>query len=378
MARILFQIGDFAVWNHYIASQVASVSIDNPVSWRIASTVLSGVSGQYIAGSYERPLMSPQSYKTSGSFMTEKGMTKDQKVAKLMSLGGRPGIPIIAFEYDDCEHDGITCGCNPSLNWVIATGTITNVGRKINILEHEEPHTGDFTEMDMDITLQSPWRRLTPWVWEFRKDRVNNPFITTNATEVGNNTFPHPAKMASLQQQGFFYKWADDLIRYSPDYWAVKYSAGISGGFGQNYLTTPYNNDLIIPFETWNGNPTATYAITNLQSSGTVKICVTYQNGLFFGQTAVQESSLDLAVASAALSALGYGLLLPNDVIIAGRVSPFPSFVIRDTQVIPNFIPKWAFSGIYPGELFPTANRLEFINDGANARYAYLVDYGAY
>jgi len=378
MARILFQIGDFPVFNHYLATAVAGVTVDEPVTWRIASTVLTDVSGQYVSGAFERPLMAVKNYRTTGSFQTEKGMTKDQKVAKLMSLGGRPGIPIIAFEYDDCGHDGLTCGCNPSLNWVVALGTITNVARKTDVVLQDQLHAGEFTMMDVDISMQTPWRRLSPWVWEFRNVPINNPFSQNNSSGLSGNTFVHPKKVASLAQQGFFYKWADDLIKYSPDYWAIKYSEGIDGGFGINYSTVPYQNDLIAPEETWNASPSVMYAITNLQTSGTVRIRTTYQTGLFFGEYASQDSDLDLALVNTALLSLGYGVLRSDDIIITGRVAPFPSFVIRDTQIIPDFVPKWNYEGTYPGEIYALANRIEFYNSGANARYAYLVEYGAY
>lgn len=372
MALIIYQIGDYPIFNHMVGVGENPVGFEDSLQWRIESDNLSNVSGQYMAGRYSSPLLAPRKIKLVGGFENDENGTSDQKLNRLAGFGGRVNVPVIAFEYHEPTDDVSV----PSINWLLTHMTIEGVDRATNYITREAVQLSA-RQITVAAQQQTAWRRLSPWFWEYRQSApVNNPFDRANQQEGLDNRFYHPSKLASLSKRGFFRFWGDDLVRYAPSFWAKKYSDGITGGLGADFDYLPLRVQLFPPFQDWNAQPLSLYAFTSLLGQGELTITVDRMADVFTPET--YSSSLDLAEVDSQLNSLGYSGLLEEDVLIAGRCSPFPSFILRDGEVLSGFIPRWEYRGTIPGELSAGPNQITFTCEGVAAQAAYLIDFGVY
>jgi len=381
MSLAIFQIGDLPLFFNLKQINDDEVELKADRSWRNAKVEFTGVPGSHVFNDPLRPLPEQQEIQLSGGFVCESSSAR-QNLSRLMSMGGIANTPIIGFHYEECDHenDSICCSdCNNTLDWIVTYGIITKISQTGNPYSSKRPWTNMVIPVEISMILNPKWRALNAWEWEYRRSGiVLNPIDPNLSRDSLTNQFVLPLKFNDLTKQGSFFKWGLSLSKYDPNFWADKYKGLRFGGYGINFSNIseyPFLSDPSL----WSAPPNSVYAFTEFSNvTGSIGIEITRNSGYFAGTGVIETSTLDLATLNTDLLAIGQGGLNGTDIIITGYASPFPGFIVRDDEIIPNIRPRWSYLGNYPGETGRGYNNVNFTSDNVSCKVAFLHDFGLY
>ncbi|APU89033.1 hypothetical protein Rctr85_002 [Virus Rctr85] len=375
MPIILYQIGDVPIFHTLVGADGKAVSIDLGRSWRFPTSELHGVGGSVSYLPLTRSLPETPTFKVSGTLHAVPPYSITRSVNALKSLGGRRNIPLIGFSLENPMLDEGDCISN--LLWLYADTTIVDVDDKSEYNSLSNVWSFDQHPINLTIKAGLRWRVLSPWFWEYRDplEYIINPLDPANAQTGIDNYFHHPESFDDLLSCAYFYRWQSDLSTYSTLFWGRKYSDGLLGGSGSDFVDFGDYSFYSDP-QLWSADPTSVYAFTGLSPSGSISITVQRSTGLFSNQGVEEVSTLDLAELDTDLAAAGYSELRLTDIVYTGALAPFPGFVMRDGQRITSFKPKWSYPGSYPGETGRGYNTFTVSSEDTTGQVAFLHDYG--
>lgn len=372
---MIYQIGDAPLFFTLRSKAGDSVSIRNSREWKAPFVEFTGAPGNTFVGDAHQVLPESQKLDISGEFICDDGVSAEKMLRHLNSFGGVPQIPIIAFRYQECDHvDNLSCcqKCNSTLDWIVNYGIITKIEQDSNYNNTDELYASMFAPVSITMTLGTKWKHLNAYEWEYRSDRVLNPFVGLEAP----NKYFIPITLNGLQHNNYFFRWNTVLSKYSPTFWGIKYGDEF-GGLGSDFSDV-LSTDVFSDPQIWSAPPTSAYAFTNINNvNSELAILVQRNIGLFDSNPRIETSTLDLDQLNTDMISAGYGGLYQSDVIFTGAVQPFPGFITRNGSRI-NVRPRWTYSGIHPGETGIGFNKVSFSCLGNSVKVAYVHDYGMY
>lgn len=379
MTTILYQIGDLPVYDIFSGVDGKGVQLDLGRDWENPTASFTNIGGtlSFLPATRSIPKQPQLSIKTS--LLQAGSITPQKALEHLKSLGGRRDVPIIAFRYE--SYDDNCCDCTYPVEWIVTSGVILNVKEGAEYKAAKAPFSFEVADVDLKIEIGLVWRTLSPAEWEYRSwaSAFIDPYSDMNTQQTFGSVFTHPRSLDTdnangVKENGYFYRWQTPRSRLSPVFWAEKYVGSTVGGYGSNW-TVPGSLEINANPARYSGPTDSTYAFKNLTKTGTVRIVVTRDTGLFNGQTVDEVSSLNLVQLDADLYATGFSGLLTDDIVYTGSVDPFPAFIVRNGTTLP-VLPKWSYPGTAVGELGRGYIRLRVEVIGGYCLVAQLHDFG--
>lgn len=369
----LYQIGDLPVYDNLRGGDRRGLSLELTSDWRNPTQEFAGVSGQHSFAPTTRGILDKNEFRVRANVYPSPYLDSDEVQTMLASMGGRRNTPVIAFRYVEDYTKGAQY-----IDWLVSYGIVTSVPRKSEYFSPDSMLSVVTHEIEVKMELGTRWRRLSPWLWEYRNwvNRVIDPNSPLLIADAPTNKFVHPERFRHIKPNHYFFLYESSLTDFAPEFWGVKYEEEPNdGGYGSDWTTLGDFEFFSDPLR-WSAPPSSIYAFTDLATSGTLSISVQRSTGFFAGQAVEEVSELDLAVVDADLAAAGYTGLFADDIIITGLTAPQPGFVYRDGAKIEAARPKWSYPGIYPGECGRGYNVVTIQADGLNPRVAFLHEFG--
>lgn len=373
---ILYQIGNVPIF-HATSGVEDAIELEASREWRIPTSEFSGVGGSHLYLAKGDRLTETPEISFSGELFANSQTSLQKMMGSLMALGGKPYIPILAFEYEDQDiASSSCCNCSTPITWYVTYGTIESIDRSGSYGEADSQWVFWKQPVEISMKLDIYWQKLSSWWWEYR------PFSSIPANNAGtqigpyspDTLFNHPSKLSHIKDFYVFYKWYTALSSYNPYFWGKKYGEAGIGGIGADFSTRYYYEVFSDP-AIWSGDPISIYAFTGCSSSGTISIDVTSTSDPFVDGNIFVSAELDLAQLNTDMASLGYYGLYESDIIITGSVNPLPSFIIRDDEILANVRPRWSYDGEYPGKTRVGYNLVSFSGVGAYFKVAFLHDF---
>lgn len=369
-----YQIGGIPLARYLGGSEdPAQFSLD--LGWEAPVVSFAQTGGSLYQGPINRAIAKPTEAKIQGVVQARSGALAQELLSGLQSLGGRLYTPLIVFRYEDPQDEQHPM----NVDWLIADALILSKSYPYSYAGEDQGNAGHLRlRLDISLNLMSPFRRLSPWFWEYRsyENRAQNPYEADGAYSPSIR-FIHPKSFREVRDQHYFLRWQDSSTLLSPDYWDWAFSEGIYGGdaagFSETY-TVFYHSDP----QRWASPPQVVYAFTNLLPYGSLSIEVQRSVGSFYGDDYTETSVLNLEQLDTDLSAKGFGGLFSSDIVYVGNVFPFPSYVVRDEVTLEGVIPDWDYEGLFPGELQTGPARIHFVPYLSSMQVAYYFAYGAF
>ncbi len=372
---IIYQIGDVPLFHSLRAEVGDTVNVKNGRSWRVPTVEFLGSSGDTFVGDPYRPTVDAGNLNISGEFICTDGDDAKQILKQVQSLGGMVQVPVIGFNYQECDHvDSPNCcaACNPTLDWIVTYGIITKMSYDSKYFSSKDPFEFMLSPVTIDMTIGTKWKSLNKFEWEYRIDRNLSPYSPVTSTP--SNYIPF--SLDGIVPKYYFYRWNTALSKYDPTFWGYKH-ADLVGGVGSNFVDLGAY-DIFSPPQTWSAPPNSVYAFTGFTNlTSTLTMSVARNMSLFDLNERVETSSLSLTQLNTDMIAAGYGGLYASDYVITGFATPFPGFVVRDNVQL-KVRPRWTYPGLYPGETGIGFNRINVECVGNPLKMAYLHEFGTY
>lgn len=336
-----YQIGDTPLFRYLVGSDdPIQFSLDQ--NWDVPALSFAQSGGVLYQGPINRSLMQPTKGKIEGIVQVRSSAMAQELTTALQSLGGRIYVPFIVFRYEDSLHNDQP----PNIDWLIADAVIEShstpypyAGSDLSNAGHVRLH------LSISVTLMTPLRRLSPWFWEYRPyiNRAQNPYFSDGAASPSTR-FSHPKYFSEILDEHYFLRWLSQDTLLEPEFWELAYTEGILGGDGSEFKEL-YSVFYYSSPQRWTSQPMVVYAFTDLLPYGNLKITVQRSHGNFYGDDYEEESLLDLVLLDEHLNAKGYGGLYNSDIVYAGNIYPFPSYVYRNGAILEGLSPEWEYSG---------------------------------
>ena len=374
MATILYQIGDLPVYDVFAGVLGKGVQLDLGRDWENPSAAFTNIGGtlSFLPATRSIPKQPSMSIKTP--LLQAGALTPQEAIEHLKSLGGRRDVTVIAFRYQD--YDSTCCDCTYPLEWIVTTATILSVKEEYEFKADKAPYVFSVSNIDIKLEIALNWRILSSTEWEYRDyyTRFVDPYSDLNTQQGFGSVLSIPQHFDKLKVNSFFFKWQTANSRLSPTFWAEKYTGNSRGGYGSDYAP-PGITEFFIDPQKYSGSPSSFYAFTNLTTSGEITISINRDTGVFFGQTVLEVSRLDLAQLNTDLLNSGYSGLLIGDIVYTGNVDPFPAFIVRGSEVL-DALPKWSYPGTQVGELGRGYARITIESKNAYCLVAQIHEFG--
>lgn len=369
----LYQVGDVPLF-HYLVGSEDPIQFSLDQGWDIPEIRFSQSGGTLYQGPANRGLAQAVTVKVEGIVQARSSALAQELVTALQVLGGRISIPIIAFRYEEPFGANVVS----ELDWLSADAVLSSKSQVMPYSGFDLGNAGYVRlRLDIEMTLMTPLRRLYPWFWEYRQyqQRQQNPYVADGASS-GSLAFTHPRLFSEIQPEYYFVRWLDRDTLSDPVFWEVAFGQ-VLGGQGMEFeevYEVFYHSDPL----RWSSPPQVVYAFKNLLPYGTLTIQVQRSVGNFHGDDYQEESSIDLAQLDTDLAAQGYGGLFNSDILYVGDIYPFPSYILRNGDILASLTPQWDYDGLFPGELQTGPARIRFIPSLSSMLVAYNFAYGVF
>lgn len=367
-----YQIGNIPLFRYLVGTDdPVQFSLDQ--KWDVPAIRFSDSGGSLYTGPSNRSLMQAVTAKIEGTVQAKSYALAQELLTALQSLSGRLAVPLIGFRYEQSFLPSVAS----QMDWLVADAVISSKSQAMPYSGEDQANAGYIRlRLNLEVTLMTPLRRMYPWFWEYRsfQDRVQNPYVADGASS-GSLLFTHPRLFSDIRDEYYFVRWLDKDTLSDPDFWELASNDGAGQGmeFSEVYEVF-YHSD---PMR-WSSPPQVVYAFTNLLPYGDLTITVQRSTGFSHGDDYEETSSIDLSALDTALALKGYGGLFNSDILYVGDIYPFPSYVLRNSEILEALVPEWAYSGLYPGELQTGPATIQFAASLSSLSVAYNFVYGVF
>jgi len=385
----LYQIGPWR--GTLVTSDYQIMSFTHDITYRVTETALTHMSGSLSHASPVNPLLATGSGNYTGTLIC--GLSGCGDVAtytgRIMSLGGRPYVPIIAYENltgcGSAECDG-SCGkCQGRLNrgrFMLTYGTVTAIKRSTSVDMDRYPQE-DYAAFDVSFTYYPLWEPVDRIRYKWWGSAMG-PWDTNETLDL--TTITQQPRGPRIEMQELTYpknsKRGFQRLRFSSDLGGNPFvdPMYVRWGYGPKPDTDsiestelvlayvpPYNttradywNDVADLAYTmvspatgfWPAPPRNLYYFQNLPTAGSLGIAVNgiTPDGVSYSRTA----TLDLSLLNTAVATAGYTAInATTDRLLVGATSRGGGYYYRLVggvyTALPVYIP-WAYNGAFPGE----------------------------